>query len=63
MEGQFFGGPMDGKRIPKNIKGLDWVSYDIDHGGHVVTYVYLYVEEYHMFEYAGEQLQEEEGNG
>jgi hypothetical protein len=57
---EFYGGPMDGKPVPRSVQEQDWLAYTMKHGNNVVTYLYMYEDDTDRFEFAGEEEIDEE---
>jgi hypothetical protein len=56
----FYGGPMDGRDVPKAMTVIDWIAFTIAHGNtNKVTYNYMYEADTDRFEFVGEDSEED----
>lgn len=56
----FFGGPMDGREVPKAMTVIDWIAFTIAHSNdNHVTYNYMYEVDTDRFEFVGEDSEED----
>ena len=56
----FFGGPMDGREVPKAMTVIDWIAFTIAHSNtNQVTYNYMYEVDTDRFEFVGEDSEED----
>lgn len=56
----FYGGPMDGREVPKAMTVIDWIAFTIAHSNdNQVTYNYMYEVDTDRFEFVGEDSEED----
>jgi len=56
----FYGGPMDGRDVPKAMTVIDWIAFTIAHSNtNKVTYNYMYEADTDRFEFVGEDSEED----